>query len=161
MWKWECNVKWRTSIQYVSNYILEFWNSELFLGWHADSLFCLFTCNWVFHKCKRLAILSLLRLSILFTPIDASKCEIRSQFVQEDYIPRLQTSSAESIPKGIAKTKLAILAFMYCGEFVKNCNVDSRVICKRKNLLEFFPLTAEIDTTAFTNYIIWTSDLLY
>ena len=39
----------------------------------------------------------------------------------------LQTTLVQFISNGTAKTKLAILAFLYCGEFVKNpavVNVD-------------------------------------
>ena len=35
-----------------------------------------------------------LQFSSLFTPSDVSKCKIRCQLVQEDYISRRQTSSA-------------------------------------------------------------------
>ena len=38
---------------------------------------------------------------------------------KEDYILRLQTSLVLFISYGTAKMKLAILAFLYCGEFVK------------------------------------------
>ena len=33
---------------------------------------------------------------------------------------RLQTSLVQFLFNGTAKAKLAILAFLYCGEFVKN-----------------------------------------
>ena len=74
-----------------------YWNFETVNCFLGDMLTLCFVCLHaigVFTNAKRLAVLSLLQLSILFTPIDASKCEIRSQLVQEDYIPRLQTSSA-------------------------------------------------------------------
>ena len=40
--------------------------------------------------------------------------------VHEDYILKLQISLVLFISNGKAKTKLVILAFLYCGEFVKN-----------------------------------------
>ena len=42
--------------------------------------------------------------------------------VERDYISRLQTLLVFSILNGTAKTKLAILAFLYCGQIVKNSN---------------------------------------
>ena len=56
----------------------------------------------------------------LFAPTDASKYEIRNQGVYEDFISRLNTLLDYLIFNGRAKTKLAMLAFLYCGEFVKN-----------------------------------------
>ena len=38
---------------------------------------------------------------------------------KRDYLSRLQTLMVFLILKGTAKTKLAILAFLYCGEIVK------------------------------------------
>ena len=69
-------------------------------------------------------------LSSLFTPIDVSKCEIRCQLVQEHYISRLQTSFISLVNSlyGTAKTKLTILAFLYCGEFLKNSKVTIRYL---------------------------------
>ena len=49
-----------------------------------------------------------------------SKCEIGNQGVYNDYISRLHASLNHLIFDGKAKTKLAILAFLYCGGFVKN-----------------------------------------
>ena len=40
--------------------------------------------------------------------------------VKEDYVSRLQTSLVQFVYDGIAKMRLAILALLYCGEFVKN-----------------------------------------
>ena len=59
----------------------------------------------------------------LFALYDVGKCEIRCHWVQEDYILMMQTSVIEFSSNGVAKTKLAILAFLYCGRFVKNFNV--------------------------------------
>ena len=72
------------------------------------------SANRVFHKHSKLAILSLLPT--------LNKCEIRCQWVQEDYILGLKTSLILLISNGTAKRKLAILAFLYCREFVKNSN---------------------------------------
>ena len=47
------------------------------------------------------------------------KCEIRYKSVWENYISRLQTSFGWLIFDGTVKMKLAILTFLYCGEFVK------------------------------------------
>ena len=47
------------------------------------------------------------------------KCEIRYKSVSENYISRLQTSFGWFIFDGTVKMKLAILTFLYCGEFVK------------------------------------------
>ena len=41
---------------------------------------------------------------------------------KRDYLSRLQTLLVFLILNGIAKTKLAILAFLDCGEIVKNSN---------------------------------------
>ena len=43
--------------------------------------------------------------------------------VKRDYIKRLQTLLVFLILNLTERTKLAILAFLYCGEIVKNCNV--------------------------------------
>ena len=45
--------------------------------------------------------------------------------VKRDYISRLQTLLVFLILNGTAKTKLAILAFLYCGQIVKNSNETS------------------------------------
>ena len=39
----------------------------------------------------------------------------------------LQTRSVYLLPDGTAKTKLATLVFLYCGEFVKTSNAVSSV----------------------------------
>ena len=56
----------------------------------------------------------------LFTTYDVGKCELRCQLVYWDYIVRLLTSLFMFFSNGTAKMKLAILAFLYCKEFVKN-----------------------------------------
>ena len=53
-------------------------------------------------------------------PFICSKYDISCQWVQVDYISRLQTLLAYFISNGTAKTKLPILAFLYRGGFVKN-----------------------------------------
>ena len=59
------------------------------------------------------------QFSSLFALYDASKCKIRYQWVQEDYIWKLQNLLFFFFSNGTAKTKLAILAFLCYGEFVK------------------------------------------
>ena len=56
---------------------------------------------------------------------DTSKCEIRNKGAYEDYIFRLNTILHQLIFNGRGKTKLAMLAFLYCGEIVKNSNACS------------------------------------
>ena len=46
--------------------------------------------------------------------------DIRYQWVQTDYISRLKTLLVLFISNDRANTNLAILAFLYSGEFVKN-----------------------------------------
>ena len=76
--------------------------------------------NWQYcHYCQ-LCIPIYLQFSSLFATYDASKFETRYQWMQYDYISRLQTSLVQFLSNDTAKTKLAILAFLYCGEFVKN-----------------------------------------
>ena len=50
-----------------------------------------------------------LQFSSLFISTNVSKCEITNQRTYEDYISN-----------GRTKIKLAMLAFLYCGEIVKN-----------------------------------------
>ena len=57
---------------------------------------------------------------ILFAPTDASKFKIGNHGVHEDYISMLNALLDFLIFKGKAKTKLPMLAFLYCGEIVKN-----------------------------------------
>ena len=66
-----------------------------------------------FHKCTKLA------------PRDVGKCEIIYQWVQEDYISGLQSSLVQLVSNGAAKMNLEILAFLFCGELVKNSNVGA------------------------------------
>ena len=48
----------------------------------------------------------------------------RCQWVYEDYISGLKSSSVLFISNGTTKTKLAILAFLCCEEFMKNRLTD-------------------------------------
>ena len=57
--------------------------------------------------------------SSLFAIYDFCNHGIRYQWKQEFYISMFKTSSVLFISNGTAKTKLAILPFLYCGEFVK------------------------------------------
>ena len=60
-----------------------------------------------------------LYLPSLFAHCKISKFEIQCLWVPEDYISRLQTSLVLLILNGTAEMKLTILAFLYCGEFVR------------------------------------------
>ena len=44
------------------------------------------------------------------------------------YISRLQTLLVFSLLNGIAKTKLAVLAYLYCGEIMKNSNKETFIV---------------------------------
>ena len=56
----------------------------------------------------------------LFTSTGASKCEIRNEGIIEDCTLRLNATLDWLIFNGRAKTKLAMLPFLYYGEIVKN-----------------------------------------
>ena len=100
----------------------------------------------VFHNQTKLAMLAL--LSTLYSHIFAvffficskyfSKCEIRNQGVHEDHISGLNALLEQLIFDGRAKMKLAMLAFLYCGDFVKNSIQSS--FSKIQN---FLPILAE------------------
>ena len=78
------------------------------------------------------------RLILYLAPYNVSKCDIRHQWVQvdlffllvsnqwriQDFLQGAPTSGCGNILHEIeriwAKTNLAVLAFLYCGEFVKN-----------------------------------------
>ena len=45
-----------------------------------------------------------------------------------DYISGLQTSVVQFISNDASKTQLAILTFLYCGEFVENLIVSFRML---------------------------------
>ena len=76
--------------------------------------------NWQYWHYCQLCIPIHLQFPSLFSPYEVSKCDISYQWLWVDYISRLQTLLVLFISNGIAKTKLAILAFLYRGEFVKN-----------------------------------------
>ena len=58
----------------------------------------------------------------LFTSTDVSKCELEIKEYIEDYILRSTQNATLDwlVFDDRAKTKLAILAFLYCGKIVKN-----------------------------------------
>ena len=64
--------------------------------------------------------IAIFAVSFINWSYDGSKCKLKCQLVQEDYISMWQTSLVLLIFNGTARTQLAILAFMYCEEFVKN-----------------------------------------
>ena len=57
---------------------------------------------------------------LLFVPIDIKKCEITNQGLYENHISWVQILLNELIFNGTDKTTLAMLTFLYYGEFVKN-----------------------------------------
>ena len=67
------------------------------------------------------ALLPTLCFSSLLASTNVSNCEIKkNQRIHEDYILRVNPSSDQLIFDGRAKRKLPMLAFLYCGEIVKN-----------------------------------------
>ena len=95
-------------------------NAEIFLLVTTTLVFFTITQSWqCWHYCQ-LCVAIYLQFSSLFATNDTSNCEVRNQGIHEDYISRLHASLAQLIFNGRAKTKLAMLAFFYCGEFVKN-----------------------------------------
>ena len=102
------------------------------------------TQNWQYWHYFQLCILRNLQFSSLFALHDASKCKIRYQWVKGDYIWRLWNSLFLLISNDTAKTKLAILAFLYCGEFVKKplfCGIRQICIRTEKNTAKKLLLT--------------------
>ena len=78
------------------------------------------TQSWqCLHYCQ-LCVPTYLQFSSLIASTDVSTCEISNQGVCEDYILRLNATLFWLIFNGRAKTKLATLAFLCCGETVKN-----------------------------------------
>ena len=63
-----------------------------------------------------------------FAPHDVKKYEIKCQMVLEDYILISHTSLVLLISNSTAKTKLAILTFLCCDEFVKNSIAENDII---------------------------------
>ena len=95
------------------------------------------TQNWQYWQHCQLCILIYLRFVSLFAPYNISKCEIRWQWVHEDCISGLKNSLVLFISNGTAKTKLAILAFLCCAEFMKNyCDWATVVVHKKKSSWE-------------------------
>ena len=93
--------------------------------WNACSYACSFefftnTQGWqCWHYCQ-LCVHIYLQFSSLFTTTDVSKYEIRNQWVYDHCILRSNATLDWLILSNRAKTKLAMLAFLYCGEIVKN-----------------------------------------
>ena len=82
----------------------------------------------IFHKVGNISIFAnfvFLLAVYLFARIEVSKCELGNQGVHGNYISRIQTLLGELIFNGTIKTKLAMLAFSYCGEIVKNSIADT------------------------------------
>ena len=66
-------------------------------------------------------------VSSLFAPDGVCKCEIQYQWVLELCILKLPSSLILFISNDRAKTKMAILPFLYCGEFMKTSNGQAKV----------------------------------
>ena len=77
------------------------------------------TQSWQCWNYCQLCIPTYLQFSSLFALTVFSKCEIRDQGVREDYISGLNALLKQLLFNGRAKMKLAMLAFLYCIEFVK------------------------------------------
>ena len=82
----------------------------------------------------------------LFATIDVSKYEIRNQWECYHYILRSNATLDSLILINGTKTKLVMLAFLYCGEIVKNsighphfCSLRCH-FAQRCHLLHSFPL---------------------
>ena len=58
--------------------------------------------------------------------------DIRCQWVQEHYMPKLLTSLVLFISKGMAKAALTTCAFLYGGELVKNLYLKGILIQRLK-----------------------------
>ena len=83
------------------------------------------TQSWqCWHYCQ-LCIPIYLQLSSITT--DLCKCGIRNQGVNEDYISMIKTQLRKLILNGTAKTKLVMLAVLYCKDFVKSSVFCSQV----------------------------------
>ena len=90
-------------------------------------VFFTMTQSWQCWHCQ-LCTPIYLQFSSLFAITVVIKCKIRNQGVHEDYISRLHALLKNSyFFNGRAKTKLAMLAFLYCIDFVKNSNVDANI----------------------------------
>ena len=83
-------------------------------------------CFGYFYKHTKLAIILFpyFQFPLLFAPYVVSKCEIRCLLVWEHYISRLYASLVLLILNATAKTMLAMLAFLYYGEFVEKYSTD-------------------------------------
>ena len=82
------------------------------------------TQGWqCWHYCQ-LCVPTYLEFSSLFTLTNVSKWEIGNQRAQEDYILKINVSLDLLIFIDRVKTKLAMLAFLYCRDIVKNSIVN-------------------------------------
>ena len=116
---------------------------------NALLVFFTITQSWqCWHYCQ-LCVVIYLQFSSLFATNDASKCEIRNQGIHQDYISRLHASSAQLIFNGRAKTKLAMLAFLCCGEFVKNSTVSAVEACAAWDILKSSFVPAQLEYSMY------------
>ena len=76
-------------------------------------------CSGYYSSLAMLALLPTLQFSSLFAPTNVSKCEVGNQ----NYISKLHILLDKVIFNDTPESKLAMLAFLYCGEFVKNSNL--------------------------------------
>ena len=76
--------------------------------------------GWQYWHYCQLCVPTYLQFSSLFITTDVSKYEIRNQWVYDYYILRPNATLDWLIFSDRAKTKLAMLAFFYYGEIVKN-----------------------------------------
>ena len=96
------------------------------------------TQGWqCWHYCQ-LCVPIYLEFSPLSTSTSVSKCKIRNQRAYEHYILRINATLDQLIFKNRVRTKLVILAFLCCGETVKNYNLLylSNGLCERISVNE-------------------------
>ena len=115
-------------------------------------VFFTITQSWQWWHYCQLCIHIYLQFSSLFAPTVLSKCEIRNQGVHEDYISRLNALLEYSSFNGRAKTKLAMLAFLYCVEFVKNSSDHSNRFHQR--FIQNLVVLSVLITLLTTHYFI-------
>ena len=70
-----------------------------------------------------------MQFSSSFASTDVGEYEIRNQGIDEDYFSRLHALLDCLNFNGRAITKLTMLTFLYCGEFVKNSIVRMNTRC--------------------------------
>ena len=103
-WRWEFRV-FRRQIDISMSHLFEFFTNTQ--GWQC----------W--HYCQLCAPIYL-QFSSVLTSTNVCKREIRNQRAYEDYILRINVTLNWLVFNSRAKTKLAMLAFLHCGEIVKN-----------------------------------------